>query len=305
MTLPARNGLPNFLLIGAAKCGTTSLYHYLRQHPQVFMSPVKEPRFFALDGHPLDFRGPHDERFRQGITTSLDAYRELFEQVSDERAVGEASVLYLLHPAAPEAIARRIPDVRLIAVLRDPVDRAYSAFLFHQREGFEPLTDFDEALRAEPRRIAAGWYYTWHYRDQGFYHRNLRRYFERFDRSQIRVYLYEDLDRDPEGTLADIFRFLGVDDGFRATLATRHNPSGRPRSVRLQRLLTRPHPVKEVAKSLIPEEWGHRLIARLQSPNLVRPPLSAETRARLIEGYREDIRRLEDLIGRDLSHWLR
>jgi hypothetical protein len=303
--LPARNGLPNFLVIGAAKSGTTSLYHYLRQHPEIFMSPVKEPRFFALEGHPLDFRGPGDERFRLGTTTTLEAYRELFEGVSDERAIGEASVLYLHHPAAPEAIARHIPGVKLIAVLRNPVDRAYSGFLIKLRDGYEPLTDFEQALRVEPQRIAEGWYYTWHYRDQGFYHRNLLRYFERFDPSQVRVYLHEDFERDPHGMLTDIFRFLGVDDGFRPDLRTRHNASGRPRSPRLQRLLTRAHPVKEAAKSVIPEEWGHRVIARLQTGNLERPPLPSETRAHLVEGYRDDIRQLEGLIGRDLSHWLR
>lgn len=303
--MPARNGLPNFLVIGAAKSGTTSLYRYLGQHPQIFTSAVKEPRFFALEGHPLDFRGPGDEQFRLGTRTTLEAYRELFEEVDGELAVGEASVLYLHHPGAPEAIARHIPDVKLIAVLRNPVDRAYSGFLFNVRDGYEPLTDFEEALRAEPRRIADGWFYSWHYRDQGFYHRNLLRYFERFDSSQVRVYLHEQLERDPHGMLADIFRFLGVDDGFRPDVRTRHNASGRPRSPGLQRVFTRAHPVKEAAKSVIPEDWGHRLIARLQTGNLARPPLPSATRAGLLEGYRDDIRLLAGLIGRDLSHWLR
>lgn len=155
--MPSRRGLPTFLVIGAAKAGTTSLYHYLGQHPQVFMSPVKEPGFFALEGHPLDFRGPGDEWLRQATTTTLEAYQKLFEGVRDEPAVGEASVLYLHHHAAPEAIARYVPDVKLVAVLRDPVERAYSAFLYQTRNGREPLADFEEALRAEPRRIADGW----------------------------------------------------------------------------------------------------------------------------------------------------
>jgi Sulfotransferase family len=304
--VPTGNGLPNFLIIGAAKAGTTSLYHYLGQHPQIFLSQVKEPRFFALEGHPLDFPGPGDERFRKGATTTrLEDYRKLFAQVSDERAVGEASVLYQYDAAAPEAIERYVPDAKLIAVLRNPVERAYSAFLVKLRTGYEPLSEFDEALNAEPERIADGWSYTWHYREQGFYHRNLTRYFERFDSDQIRVYLYEDLERDPHRMLTDIFRFLGVDAGFRPNLSIRHNRSGVPRSARLHRLLTRSHPVKEAAKSVIPEEWGHRVISRLSRGNLRRPPLRPEIRARLIEGYYEDIRRLEGLIGRDLSHWLR
>ncbi len=298
-------GFPNFIVIGAAKAGTTSLYHYLDQHPQVFMSPIKEPRFFALEGHALDFGGPGDEVLRERTTTTLEAYQKLFAGVRDERAVGEASVLYLHHPAAAAAIARAIPDVRLIAVLRNPVDRAYSGFMARTRDGYEPLSSFEEALDAEPRRIAEGWYYGWQYRGQGFYHRNLARYYERFDPSQIRVYLYEDLDQEPERMLTDIFRFLDVDDGFRPDVSTRWNPSGRPRSVRVQRFLTHPHPLKEAVKQLIPERWGHRLVEFLQPANLERPPIRAETRARLIEGYSEDIHRLEGLIGRDLSHWLR
>jgi hypothetical protein len=295
---------PNFFVIGVAKAGTTSLYHYLGQHPEIFMSPVKEPRYFALAGHSLDFHGPGDERMREKTTTTLDAYLKLFAGVRDELAVGEASVIYIHHPAAAESIARNVPEAKIIAVLRDPIDRAQSAFLYHLRDGYEPLAEFDDALAAEPERIAAGWYYGWHYRDQGFYHRNLARYFERFDPSRIRVYLHEDLDGNPHGVLSDIFGFLGVDEGFRPDVSTRHNPSGRPRSHRAQRLLTRRHPLKEAVKSVIPEQWGHRLIAAVQPANLMRPPVKAETRARLVEGYADDIRQLESLIGRDLSHWL-
>ncbi len=300
----AGRGFPTFLVIGAAKAGTTSLYRYLEQHPQIFMSPVKEPRFFALEGHSLDFRGPGDERIRLETTTSLEAYRKLFDGVQDELAVGEASVLYLHHDRAAAAIAKYVPDVKLIAVLRHPAERAYSGFLYRTRDGREPLRNFEDALREEPRRIADGWYYGWHDRDQGFYHRNLLRYFERFDPSRIRVYLYEDFDRNPLTVLSDVFSFLGVDPGFQPDVRVRHNPSGRARSPGLQRLLTTRHPLKEALKALVPEQWGHRLIARLQPANLERPPLRPETRARLVEGYREDIRQLERLIGRDLSHWL-
>lgn len=303
--MSAEGRFPNFLIIGAAKAGTTSLYHYLGQHPEIFMSPVKEPRYFALAGHPLDFRGPGDERLREKTTTTLDAYLQLFAGVRDEPAVGEASVLYIHHPTAADAIASHVPEARIIAVLRNPVDRAHSAFLYHLRDGYEPLAEFDDALAAEPERIAAGWYYGWHYRSQGFYHRNLARYYDRFDPTRVRVYLHEDLDRDPHGVLSDIFGFLDVDEGFRPDVSTRHNPSGRPRSHRAQRLLTRRHPLKEAVKSVIPEQWGHKLIAAVQPVNLVRPPVRAETRARLVEGYAEDIRQLERLIGRDLSRWLR
>lgn len=304
MTSPSAGRLPNFLVIGAAKAGTTSLYRYLEQHPDVFMSAIKEPRFFALEGRPVEFCGPGDERVYDETATTLEGYRRLFARAGRARAVGEASVLYLPHPRAAAAIAGRIPDARLIVVLRNPAERAYSAFLYRTRDGYEPLRTFEAALADEPRRIAAGWYYGWHYRDQGFYHRHLRRYFERFDRARIRVHLHEDLVRDPLGVVRDLFAFLGVDPDFRPDVSVRHNPSGRPRNARIQRWLTRRHPLKEAIKRVVPEQWGHRVIARVQRVNLERPPLRPDTRAALTDGYREDVRQLEALLGRDLSHWL-
>ncbi len=296
---------PTFLVIGAAKAGTTSVYRYLEQHPEIFVSRIKEPRFFALAGESLDFRGPGDARAQLDAITTLEAYQALFDRAEAKLAAGEASVLYLQHPAAAASIARHLPAVKLIAVLRHPAERAFSAFLHRNRDGVEPLESFDEALDAEPRRIADRWYYWWHYRDHGYYHRNLARYYQLFDRSQIRVYLYEDLDRDPASVMRDVFSFLGVDDAFRPDVSVRHNPSGFPRSFRLQRWLSGRHPLKDALKSLIPEQWGHKIISWMQPKNLVRPTLPPETRARLVEGYREDIRRLQDLIDRDLSSWLR
>ena len=121
--------MPNFLIIGAMRAGTTSLYHYLKQHPQVYMSPVKEPRFFALEGEKPDPGRPTDERLMNHSITDIEAYRALFQAVSKETAIGEASPLYLYSPKAPERIRHYIPDAKLIAVLRDPVERAYSHFL--------------------------------------------------------------------------------------------------------------------------------------------------------------------------------
>lgn len=296
--------LPNFLVIGAAKSGTTSLYHYLAQHPEIYMSPVKEPRFFALESHSLDFSGPGGG-WRTETRTTIEGYEQLFDGVRGERAVGEASVIYLIHPRAPGAIADRIPGARLVAVLRDPAERAYSAFMDHSLAGREICATFEDALAAEPQRVADGWYWAWRYREHGFYHRNLSRFYERFDPEQIRVYLYEDYNRDPHPVLADMFGFLGVDDGFRVNVAARHNRSGRARSPRVHAVLGYPHPAKEALKKVVPERWGHRVISALAEKNLERPPMRPETRAELVAGYAEDIGRLEGLLGRDLSHWLR
>ncbi|MGH3086090.1 MAG: sulfotransferase family protein [Rubrobacteraceae bacterium] len=306
--------MPNFLIIGAAKCGTTALYHYLDQHPEIYMSPEKEPRFFALEGEIPDFRGPADDR---GINrcrfTNITAYRELFRGVSGEKAAGEASTLYLYSPKAPERISHHVPDAKLIAVLRNPVDRAYSAFLFMLRDSREPLSDFGRALAEEERRIAENWGPEYHYRRRGFYHSQLKRYYERFGGDQIKVYLYDELNSDPAGVVRDIFRFLGVDDAFEPDMSSRHNVSGVPQSRVLQSLylsLRKSSPAKSALKALIPEKprrkMYRRVLSGVQKRNLGKaPPLSPETREELIEAYREDIIKTQDLIGKDLSGWLK
>lgn len=303
--MTSSGGFPNFIIVGVAKAGTTSFYHYLSQHPDVFMSTPKEPRFFAYLADPRRFTGPGDERVWSRAVTEHDAYRSLFSKAEGARAIGEASVIYLPHRGTAETIARHVPDARIIVLLRDPVERAHSAFLYQRRDAYEMCSTFEEAPAEEPGRIAAGWHYGWHYRDQGHYYRNLAPYYEHFGAGKIRVFLTEDLARDPNAMLADAYRFLGVDDSFRPDMRRRHNRSGVPRSRLAQRVLTKPHPVKEAMKKVVPEEWGHRVIERLLPANLARPPLLPETRSELVAGYEDDVRQLERLTGRDLSAWRR
>lgn len=299
--------MPNFLIIGAAKSGTTALYHYLKQHPQVYMSPMKEPHFFAFEGEKLDFQGPWDtqEQLNHVSITSLDTYRLQFQGVSNEVAIGEASALYLYIPRTPERIRYYIPDAKLIAILRNPVERAYSAYTFLTREGREPLTDFAQALREEKNRISHNWVPLYYYQQLGFYYAQLKRYFDAFEQDQIRVYLYEDLNMNSAGMLQDIFRFLNVDDSFIPDMDLKHNVSGIPKNKALNTFLRTRYPIKSIFKPLLPERLRRRLIVSLQNLNLDKPPsLLPKLRKQLVEVYREDILNLQDLIQQDLSKWL-
>jgi hypothetical protein len=295
--------LPNFLIIGAMKAGTTALYTYLEQHSQVYMSPVKEPNFFAFEGEKMTFRAPQDqEGINRTSVTDIEAYRALFEGVSNETAIGEASHWYLYSPKASERIRHHIPDVRLITILRDPVERAYSQWLHFVRDNREPITDFARALEAEDERIRNNWAFG-RYASRGFYHAQLKRYFDVFDRNQIKVYLYEDLSADPVGVLQDVFEFLGVDEAFAPDVSVKPNVSGIPQNKALHILLTRQQRIKAVLKPHLPARLL-RLASDLRDRNLAKPQLSPEVRGQLIEMYREDILRLQDLIDRDLSKWL-
>jgi hypothetical protein len=293
--------MPNFFIIGVMKAGTTSIYHYLAQHPEIFMSPTKEPSFFAFDEQ-VAFSGPGDPNLTR---MSLASYLRLFEGASNEKAVGEASTVYIYSATAAARIREHVPQAKLIAILRNPVERAYSNYLHWFRRGSEPLADFSEAVRAEERRVRENWDPVWHYLGRGFYYGQLRRYAENFSHQQILIRLYDDLVADSLGLMRDLFRFLEVDEGFVPDVSRRYNPGKMPASKLLHRLLVRPHALRAALKPLVPVTLRRRWSASLRDRNLHTPPsLSPELRAELQKIYREDILKLQDFIRRDLSSWM-
>ncbi len=298
--------MPNFLLIGTNKAGTSSMFAYLKQHPEVYMSPIKEPHFFAHEGRKLDYCAPGDEDRNQLCVTNLENYQALFQGVSKEKAIGEASPSSLSFPQAPERIKHYIPDAKLIAILRHPVDRAYSFYLHLLRQGREPLNDFLQALQEEEKRKNKHWSPVWRYKEFGFYSVQLQRYFDRFNRDQIKIYLYEDWQTKPVEVIQDIFQFLGVDDTFVPDMSTKHNTTSHiPKNQSLYNLMTKQSIIKDVLRSIIPAKIRQPMAAKVYRKNLEPPKsLAPEIRQQLIPIFSEDILKLQDLIQRDLSHWL-
>ncbi|MGB3510838.1 MAG: sulfotransferase [Microcoleaceae cyanobacterium] len=300
--------MPNFLLIGAAKGGTSSMYLYLDRHPEIYMSPIKEPNFFAYEGWQPDYCGPGDADAptNQLSVTNLKDYQALFEGVNTEKAIGEASTHYLYTPETPERIKHYIPDAKLIAILRQPVERAYSFYLHLRRKGREPLSNFLQALQEEEKRKTNHWAPTWRYKEFGFYSVQLQRYFDRFDRDRIKIYLYEDWQTKPVEVIQDIFRFLGVDDTFVPDMSTRYNTTTQiPKNQSLYNLITKQSVIKDVLRSIIPAKIRQPMAAKVYRKNLEPPKsLAPEIRQQLIPIFKEDILKLQDLIQRDLSHWL-
>lgn len=296
--------MPNFLILGAAKTGTTSIYRYLRQHPQIYMSPAKEPRFFIFEGETLDFNGPGDKE--EIAKTSLESYQQLFSKVKDEIAIGEATTMYLWSAKAAQKIKHYIPDAKLIVFVRDPVNRAYSNYLHLVQAGREPLSNFAEAIQQEPQRMQNKWWPFWYYKDQGFYYTQLKRYLDLFARDRLKVYLYEDLKSEPLALIQNIFRFLAVDDRFIPDLSEKVRISRPiPKNKTLDLLFSQPNPLKSFFKPFIPKNIRQQVTNNIKQKNLIEPKVSPEIRQQLINEYRDDILKLQDLIGRDLSHWLR
>jgi len=303
--------MPNFLVIGGARCGTTSLHYYLGEHPDIFMASHKDCRFFAMGDEPMPAYLEEDEparaRFdamRRDAVLTPEAYRALFDEVADETAVGEATAFYLYHPRAPERIRRTIPDARLVAVLRQPAERAYSHYLARVRNGSIDRS-FEEVLDAEDPADERVWAGQFHFIREGFYYRNLKRYYDLFPADQFRIFLFEELQGEPERLVRDICRFLGVRDDVPLDVAIRYNAAGRPKSQAINRLLMRRNPLKSAVKWLIPQSLRTRLRFRVMQKNAAEAEMAPDVRKRLIDVFRDDILRLQDLIGRDLSHWLR
>jgi hypothetical protein len=293
--------MPNFLIVGAQKAGTTSLHYYLKQHPQIYMSPRKEPHFF--EGMHWDFYRPG--RIMPPVTDLAD-YQALFEGVTDEKAIGEASASYLYSPKAPTLIKRSIPDARLIAILRNPADRAYSNFLHCVRGRRESIVDFAEALRIEEERIKRNLGPLWHYKQKGFYYAQVKRYLDTFGRELFKVWLYEDLRTQPLDVLRDVLEFLEVDDTFVPNMAIEHNTSALPRNKTLYRAAKKlagrnPDLKLAILERCLPARPRQYVKRRIF---VQPPPFPAEIRERLLDTYTEDILKLQELIGRDLSPWL-
>lgn len=298
---------PNFFIIGAAKSGTTALYHYLGQHPDVYMCPKKEPNYFNGDAGDNSYFEPLHPLWKtwREPTETWEAYLDLFSGARGAKVLGEATPWYLYEKSVPERIGKRVPDARLIAVLRHPVDRAYSNFIQCLQDGKEPLGEFAEAFAAADQRRAENWHPFWRYRDVGFYSAQLKRYLSIFGPEQVRVYLYEDLGADAVAMSRDVFEFLGLDRGFAPDVSIRYKASGVPKSRGVQLLLSRPHPLRRLGRKLLPPAARRRLFVELQRANLWKaPPLASGLRRELVEAYREDIGELQELIGRDLRHWL-
>ncbi len=205
--------LPDFFVIGAPKAGTTALHVALAQHPRLFMSRVKEPKHFLTDGPPPSGGGPGDAKtFREQVWRRTD-YEALFDVAPEGTLRGESTPFYLYDHDAQRRIVDAVPHARMIALLRDPIDRAHSNWTHLWSAGLEPEGDFLRACDLEERRAGRGWAPFWRYLDLGRYGGQLQRLYDVVPREQVLVLRYRDLRERPTETLDVIFGFLGVDTG--------------------------------------------------------------------------------------------
>ncbi|MEU7991236.1 sulfotransferase [Streptosporangium canum] len=300
--------LPDFLTIGAPKAGTTALHAALARHPELFLSPVKEPKFFLTDGPPPTRGGPGDaQTYREHIWRRED-YEALFGAAPPGALTGESTPFYLYDRAAQRRLRAAVPEARLIVVLRDPVERAHSNWTHLWSAGLEPVGDIVRACGEEEQRIRAGWAPFWHYRGLGRYGEQLAHLFTLFPREQVLVFRYRDLVDRPADTLDRICRFLGVETGV-VTEVPRENVTAHPEPTRGHRLLSRALRTGAAVGRLLPERLSGALTdpleRRLQQRARSRRPLTWEQREQLIGYFAQDVALLQKVTGEDFSDWLR
>lgn len=298
--------LPNFFIIGAARSGTTSLDLYLSQHPEIYITPRKESHFFASSDIPPSYNGPGDERMNRLLVRDENSYTQLFAETAGAKAIGEASAFYLCYPNSAERIVQAVPDAKIIMILREPVARAYSAYMFLLRDGRE-TKEFEEGLRREEERKQQDFEPMWWYKELSSYYKQVKHYLEVFGTQQVKILLYEELFSNPAQVLRDVFTFLEVKEDIEINTSVRYNLSGSPKSRKLYNLLDKfifnPNALEKRIKSLVPMHlriaWASKVIGMFTKP----VPLNPQIQKELKTYFAEDVGMLEDLLERDLLSW--
>ncbi len=311
----AKYSLPNFILAGAMKSGTTSLYHYLNEHPQIYMPSIKEPMFFISS--PLLCKGKLNNKFLRpnahGPINNFEDYKSLYSNVKNEIAVGEASPQYLpTYETTIPLIKKYLGDIKIILILRNPVDRAYSAYKHNRRynsraKHLNEKLSFIDALKIEDDRIKTrNFLLMYFYKTMGLYYNQVKSYKDNF--SQVLVCNYEDLVNDPLTLMKKIYTFLEVDHNFIPNFEVKYNVAQSINTNFIHKAFrnlnnqTRVKIVQKIGKIIGNHNLG-KIINFLIKKDGSKP--DEYCRMFLINEFKEDIIKLEKLINKDLQDWLK
>jgi hypothetical protein len=285
---------PNFLIIGAPKAGTTSLYHYLGQHPEIKFAAIKEPKYFSFRDLRFDFNAPAwaVDQIKRSTITDEDTYLKLFSDLTAPN-IGEASPNYFHFLPAAENIYKFDPKMRLIVILRNPVDRLYSDWKHNIRMGWEPVKRFDKILKITESRMNNNSLPYYDYLIKGCYASHLKRFYDLFSGEQIKVVLYDDFQKDSNLVCQEIARFLGARSDFSFQTQRIHLQSGlTPRNISLYKIS------KKIGRL---NKW---LEMKLNDLNSIPEEIPAKDKLVVKDYYYSEMLELEKMIGKNFNSWL-
>lgn len=295
--------LPNFIVIGAPKSGTTSLFFYLKQHPEIYLPIRKELHYFSYPLLEQRVSGPGDSNVLASLCSSRQEYESHYKGVRQQRAIGEISPSYLYFSEVSERIKAELGEVKIIALVRNPVEKAYSQYMHMVRENRETLSFYDALMEEENRRIA-GWGDIWSYAESSLYAERLEKYISVFGRSNVKIILAEDMFSNPNEALHKLFSFLGVEPSFQPNTTKSYNRTGQPRSKLLADFLARSSLLKHFFKQLIPEDTRvHLRLALMEINTGKKDTMDSKSRRYLTEFFKDDISTVETIIERK-TNWI-
>jgi len=281
---------PNFFIVGVAKAGTTTLYEYLKNTNGIHMSPVKEPRYF------LSLKGEHKTRKIQ--ITDETKYLKLFSKVKDEKVIGEASSGYLQDPTTSKLIHEKVPNAKIIIMLRDPVQRAFSSYLMKKTNGQERRTfhqvieDYMKLGKHDginvDRTISAGLYTS-----------KVKRYVDTFGINNVKIVIFEEFIKDTFNQVKEVLNFLGINSEPPSNIGEVYNPYGEPKG-KISEMMLSSDFVYKIGTKLFPQNIGWYLKKKLFQKDKEKPELSKEDGMFLQKFYQEDIDNLEKMLCRKL-----
>ena len=300
---------PQFVIAGAPKAGTTALHAALTTHPGLYLSPVKEPKHYLTDGRPpprSQQRGPGDAHSAREWVWRRQDYLALFAAAPEDAVRGESTPFHLYDRAAQARLAADVPDVKVVAVVRDPVDRAWSNWVHLRADGLEPEAEFLAAVRREEWRVVDGWAPFWHYRGLGRYGEQLRDLYRHVPREQVLLLRYRQVVDSPRETLDRVSAFLGVAPGVAHAVPPENvKPyvADGPRYRALSRLVRAGAALGAYAPPQVWRQVSRPLVAALHAGRAPRPPMPVEVRREVLEPLLPDIELLEQLTGESFADW--
>lgn len=292
---------PNFLIVGVARCGTTSLFKYLSQHPEIDFGTLKEPKYFSSIDITFPQKGPGDATIDEEIIKDRKTYFKLYDSLNAVKCIGDASsdYFYFAEKTIPH-IKNELGDPKIIICLRNPVERTISAYNTCLRDSRERYS-FNEALKLEKQRIKKGYDWMWHYTQGSMYSKNLKLFLDNF--TNVKVIIFEEFIQNPSSTIKDIFKFLGVNSNRNIDVTnTYSSSSGKPINFFTKFLASRTGvfvQIRKIIKQLIPRE----ILEQIGKKLFKKVTISDTDRHVLKLYFREDVKNVQNYLKRTTLPW--
>jgi hypothetical protein len=281
---------PNFFIVGAPKAGTTSLYEYLKDVPGIYMSPVKEPSYFS-----------YIKRIEKPSKTkeikSSDEYLKLFDGAKEEKILGEASPLYLSFPGVAQEIYNNVPNAKILISLRDPIERLFSSYLMHYRLGNFQVSFHDQINEAINAKEGSVWKHGW--LERSFYFKDVKKYLDIFGTKQVKIIIFEEWIKNPIDTINKILNFLEINYTVTSFEEETYNPFVVARGS-VAKYIFQNRKLMDFAQKHIPSSTRRILKNKVLSKKQEKPKMEERDKKILINFYKDDVRKLENLLGTKL-----